>query len=48
MTMSECGCSFLPVSRENTTGVACDHYHQNGRLVQCHMLRQQAVENLKS
>ena len=48
MAVSQCGCSFFSVSCKNAPGVACAHSHQRGRLVHRHMLRQQAVEDLKS
>ena len=42
------GGSLLPVSRQNTSGVASGDTHQCGSLVQCHVLSQQTVQNLKS
>ena len=43
------GCSAVfPVIRQYAPGVARAHSHQSGSLVQCHVLREQAVENLKS
>ena len=43
------GCSAsLPVIRQYAPGVAWAHSNQSGSLVQCHVLREQAVENLKS
>ena len=41
-------CSFLPVGGRDAAGVACSDTHQLGRLIQCNLLRQQAVQNLKS
>ena len=41
-------CSFLPVGGRDAAGVACADTHQLGRLIQCNLLRQQAVQNLKS
>ena len=40
MTVSDCGCSLLPVSRQDAPGVACAHSHQRGRLLQSHVLCQ--------
>ena len=37
-----------PVIRQDAAGVAWAHSHQSGGLVQGHMLREEAVENLKS
>ena len=43
------GCSAsLPVIRQHAPGVTWAHSNQSGSLVQCHVLREQAVENLKS
>ena len=43
------GCSAVfPVIRQYAPGVARAHSHQSGSLVQCHVLREQAVENLES
>ena len=41
-------CSFLPVGGRDAAGLACADTHQLGRLVQCNLLRQQAVQNLDS
>ena len=46
MTVSKCGCSLLSVSRQDAPGVASAHSHQRGRLLQSHVLCQQAVEDL--
>ena len=40
--------AVLPVIRQYAAGVAWAHSHQSGSLVQGHMLREQAVENLES
>ena len=43
------GCSsVLPVIRQYAPGVAWAHSNQSGSLVQCHVLREQAVQNLES
>ena len=43
------GCSsVLPVIHQYAPGVAWAHSKQSGSLVPCHVLREQAVENLKS
>ena len=43
------GCSAVPpVIRQYAAGVAWAHSHQSGGLVQCHVLREQTVENLES
>ena len=43
------GCSaVLPVIRQYAPGVAWAHSHQCSRLIQSHMLYQQAVQNLES
>ena len=47
-TMSECGCSLLPIGRQDAPGVAYAHSHEDCRLIQANMLCQQAVEDLKS
>ena len=48
MTVSNSDGSLLPVSRQDAPGVAGADTHERGCLVQCHVLSQQAVENLKS
>ena len=47
MTVGEGGGAVRPVSRQNAPGMAGAHSHQCCRLIQCHMFRQQAVQNLK-
>ena len=43
------GCSAVsPVIRQYAPDVARAHSHQSDGLVQCHVLREQAVENLES
>ena len=48
VTMGEGSCAFLPVGRQNTPGVASGDTQQGSRLVQCHVLIAQTVQNLKS
>ena len=48
MTVGEGGCASFPVNRQHAPGVAWADTHQRSGLVQRHMLRQQAVQNLKS
>ena len=42
------GGSVLPVIRQNAPGVPSADTHQRSRLIQCHVLSQQAVQNLES
>ena len=43
------GCrAVFPVIRQYAPGVARAHSHQCSRLIQCHVLCQQAVQNLES
>ena len=44
--MSDGGGSLLPVSGEDAPGVAWADTHQGGGLIQCHVLREHAVQNL--
>ena len=46
--VSHGGGSLLSVSCQNTPGVASGDTHQGGCLVQCHVLSEQTVQNLKS
>ena len=46
--VSHGGGSLLPVSRQNAPGVPSGDTHQRGCLIQCHVLREQTVQNLKS
>ena len=48
VTVSNGGCAPFPVSRQDTPGVASGDTHQRGCLVQCHVLSEQTVQNLKS
>ena len=48
VTMGEGSCAFLPVGRQNAPGAASGDTHQRGCLVQCHVLSEQTVQNLKS
>ena len=48
VTVSNGGGAPFPVSRQDAPGVASGDTHQRGCLVQCHVLRQQTVQNLKS
>ena len=48
MTVGQGGCASFPVNRQHAPGVAWADTHQRSGLVQRHMLRQQAVQNLKS
>ena len=46
--MSDGSSAFLLVDRQDTPGVASGNAHQRGCLVQCHVLGEQTVQNLKS
>ena len=48
VAVSHGGGSLLPVSRQHASGVASGDTHQHGCLVQCHVLSEQTVQNLKS
>ena len=48
VAMSDGGNAFLSISRQDAPGVASGDTHQRGCLVQCHMLSEQTVQNLKS
>ena len=48
VTVSNGGCAQLPVSRQNTPGVASGDTHQRRCLVQGHALSKQTVQNLES
>ena len=48
VAVSQGGGSLLPVSRQDAPGMPFADTQQRGCLVQRHMLRQQAVQNLKS
>ena len=48
VTVSNGGCAPFPVSRQDTPGVASGDNHRRGCLVQCHVLSEQTVQNLKS
>ena len=46
--MSNGGSAQFPVSRQDAPGVASGDTHQRGCLVQCHVLSEQTVQDLKS
>ena len=48
VTVSNGGSAFLLVSHQDAPGVAWADTHQSGSLIQRHVLREQAVENLES
>ena len=48
MTVGNGGSAQFPVSRQDTPGVASGDTHQRRCLVQCHVLSEQTVQNLKS
>ena len=48
VAVSHGGGSLLSVSCQNAPGVASGDTHQRGCLVQCHVLSEQTVQNLKS
>ena len=48
MAVSHGGGSLFPVSRQHAPGVASGDTHQRGCLIQCHVLSEQTVQNLKS
>ena len=47
MTVSEGGSFIQMVSRQDASGMAAARSRKRSRLIQCHMLRQQAVRSLK-
>ena len=48
MAVGNCGTSLLPVGRQHAPGVPGADTHQRGCLVQGHVFRQQAAQNLES
>ncbi len=48
VTMSDGSCAFLLIGRQDTPGVASGDTQQRGCLIQCHVLSEQTVQNLKS
>ena len=48
VAVGNCGSSLLPVVRQQASGVPSADSHQRGRLIQRHVLRKQAVQNLES
>ena len=48
IAVSECGRSFLSVNRQKSPCKTCAHSHEGRCLPRSHLLRQKAVENLKS
>ena len=48
VAVSHGGGSLLPVSRQHAPGVPSGDTHQRGCLIQCHVLSEQTVQNLKS
>ena len=48
VAMSDGSNAPLSISRQDAPGVASGDTHQRGCLVQCHMLSEQTIQNLKS